>query len=194
MLLPFEGLGVDTTWEFRLLKRAYAFDFRTIADVLVTLEYTDSHAARQVVARSAALLGLFRRTRRDLSDGRLCLELSVATPTSTPTVVYVGKCTNPISRPETQLRLRSSRGSRRERHCLRDRLVARGPEGGLRRGVATRDRTWDWKIGGRAEPSSTPVCIMTSRAKERGRSPRGTGSRYPRAPALMGEGGMARST
>lgn len=51
MLLPFEGLGVDTTWEFRLPKPANAFDFRTIADVLVTLDYTalDSPTYRQQV-------------------------------------------------------------------------------------------------------------------------------------------------
>ena len=53
MLLPFEGLGVDTTWEFRLPKPANAFDFRTIADVLVTLNYTalDSPTYRQQVIR-----------------------------------------------------------------------------------------------------------------------------------------------
>lgn len=49
MLLPFEGLGVATSWEFRLPKAANAFDFRTIADVLVTIEYTalDSPIYRQ---------------------------------------------------------------------------------------------------------------------------------------------------
>lgn len=53
MLLPFEGLGVDTTWEFRLPKAANAFDFRTIADVLVTIEYTalDSPIYRQQVIK-----------------------------------------------------------------------------------------------------------------------------------------------
>jgi hypothetical protein len=40
MLLPFEGLGVDGTWELRLPRAANAFDFRTIADVLLTVEYT----------------------------------------------------------------------------------------------------------------------------------------------------------
>lgn len=40
MLLPFEGMGVDTVWEFRLPKPANPFDFNTIADVLVTIEYT----------------------------------------------------------------------------------------------------------------------------------------------------------
>jgi hypothetical protein len=40
MLLPFEGTGVDTTWEFRMPKTANFFDYRTIADVLITIEYT----------------------------------------------------------------------------------------------------------------------------------------------------------
>jgi hypothetical protein len=40
MLLPFEGLGVDTIWEFRMPKAANFFDYRTIADVILTLEYT----------------------------------------------------------------------------------------------------------------------------------------------------------
>lgn len=40
MLVPFEGIGVDTTWEFRLPKASNPFDFSTIADVLVTIEYT----------------------------------------------------------------------------------------------------------------------------------------------------------
>jgi hypothetical protein len=40
MLLPFEGLGVDTTWEFRMPKAANFFDYDTIADVLLTIDYT----------------------------------------------------------------------------------------------------------------------------------------------------------
>jgi hypothetical protein len=53
MLLPFEGLGVDTVWEFRMPRPANAFDFNTIADVLVTLDYTalDSPTYRQQVIR-----------------------------------------------------------------------------------------------------------------------------------------------
>lgn len=39
-LLPFEGMGVDTAWEFRMPRAANLFDFDSIADVLVTLEYT----------------------------------------------------------------------------------------------------------------------------------------------------------
>ena len=40
MLLPFEGLGVAGSWEFRMPHAANAFNFGTIADVLVTIEYT----------------------------------------------------------------------------------------------------------------------------------------------------------
>jgi hypothetical protein len=40
LLLPFEGMGVDATWELRLPRPANPFDFSTIADVLVTFEYT----------------------------------------------------------------------------------------------------------------------------------------------------------
>ncbi|WP_201574713.1 hypothetical protein [Psychrobacter sp. H8-1] len=40
MLFPFEGNGVDTRWEFRLPKASNPMDFNTIADVLLTIEYT----------------------------------------------------------------------------------------------------------------------------------------------------------
>lgn len=40
MLAPFEGIGVDTIWEFKLPKAANQFNYDTIADVLVTLDYT----------------------------------------------------------------------------------------------------------------------------------------------------------
>ena len=40
MLFPFEGNGVDSTWEFRMPKAANQFDYRTIANVLITIEYT----------------------------------------------------------------------------------------------------------------------------------------------------------
>jgi hypothetical protein len=45
MLRPFEGMGVDTTWELRMPRAANPFiDYRTIADVLVTIEYTALHS------------------------------------------------------------------------------------------------------------------------------------------------------
>jgi len=40
MLLPFEPTGVDALWEFQMPKAANPFDYSTIADVLVTIEYT----------------------------------------------------------------------------------------------------------------------------------------------------------
>jgi hypothetical protein len=40
VLVPFEGMGVDTAWEFRMPKAANPFDYDTLADVLVTIEYT----------------------------------------------------------------------------------------------------------------------------------------------------------
>lgn len=54
MLLPFESMGVDTTWEFQMPRAANPFDFRTIADVLVTIEYTalNNYDYRQQVIKT----------------------------------------------------------------------------------------------------------------------------------------------
>lgn len=51
LLLPFEGIGVDTFWELRMPKAANLFDYRTIADILITIEYTalNSYDYRQQV-------------------------------------------------------------------------------------------------------------------------------------------------
>jgi hypothetical protein len=51
MLLPFENIGVDTIWELRMPKAANLFQYSTIADVLLTIEYTalDSFIYRQQV-------------------------------------------------------------------------------------------------------------------------------------------------
>jgi hypothetical protein len=40
MLGFFEGIGVDGFWEFRMPRASNPFDYKTIADVLVTIEYT----------------------------------------------------------------------------------------------------------------------------------------------------------
>jgi Tc toxin complex TcA C-terminal TcB-binding domain len=40
MLLPFEDLGVDTSWEFVMPKAANPFDYTTVADVLLSINYT----------------------------------------------------------------------------------------------------------------------------------------------------------
>ena len=54
MLLPFEGMGVDTVWQPSLPKAANPFDYRTIADVLLAIEYTalDSPDHRRNVIES----------------------------------------------------------------------------------------------------------------------------------------------
>lgn len=54
MLFPFESLGVGTTWEFRLPQAANLFDYNTIADVLLTIEYTalDNFDYRQQVIQT----------------------------------------------------------------------------------------------------------------------------------------------
>jgi len=40
LLLPFEDLGVDTSWEFMMPQAANPFDYTTIADVLLAIDYT----------------------------------------------------------------------------------------------------------------------------------------------------------
>jgi hypothetical protein len=55
VLVPFEGIGVDTAWEFRMPRPANPISFDGIADVLVTIDYTalDSWALRQQVLRES---------------------------------------------------------------------------------------------------------------------------------------------
>lgn len=40
LLLPFESMGVDTNWEFRLPRAGNRFDFSTITDILFSMDYT----------------------------------------------------------------------------------------------------------------------------------------------------------
>lgn len=54
LLYPFEGMGVDASWEFRLPRAANQFDFGTIFDVLFALEYTALNSSvyyKQVIER-----------------------------------------------------------------------------------------------------------------------------------------------
>jgi Tc toxin complex TcA C-terminal TcB-binding domain len=44
MLAPFERIGVDTTWQLRLPKAANPFHFDSIADVVMTIDYTALHS------------------------------------------------------------------------------------------------------------------------------------------------------
>ncbi|HEX6045640.1 MAG TPA: neuraminidase-like domain-containing protein [Pyrinomonadaceae bacterium] len=40
LLLPFEGLGVESSWEFQMPKASNFINYDSIADVLITIEYT----------------------------------------------------------------------------------------------------------------------------------------------------------
>jgi hypothetical protein len=57
MLIPFEGTGVDAQWELRMLKASNQFNYDTIADVLLTVEYTalNSFDYQAMVIQSPAL-------------------------------------------------------------------------------------------------------------------------------------------
>lgn len=60
MLLPFESMGVATSWEFQLPKPANQFDYRTIADLLLTVEYTalsSQDHRQQVIQRLSPRIG-----------------------------------------------------------------------------------------------------------------------------------------
>jgi hypothetical protein len=60
MLLPFEGLGVETQWTLALPRGNNRFNFDSIADVLLTIEYTAEHDAvyegRQKDAQAAVVV------------------------------------------------------------------------------------------------------------------------------------------
>lgn len=43
-LFPFEHTGVETTWNFSMPKASNRFDYSSIADVLITIEYTALHS------------------------------------------------------------------------------------------------------------------------------------------------------
>lgn len=54
LMMPFEFMGVDTVWNLEMPKAANPFDYRTIADVLLTIEYTTLSSLdyrRQVIQR-----------------------------------------------------------------------------------------------------------------------------------------------
>jgi hypothetical protein len=62
LLLPFEGMGVDAVWRLELPRAANPFDFRTIADVLLTIEYTTLDSAEH---RRGVISGLDRTVSGD---------------------------------------------------------------------------------------------------------------------------------
>ncbi len=54
MFLPFESMGVDAAWQFAMPKAANGFDYSTIADILITVDYTalNSYDYRQQVLQT----------------------------------------------------------------------------------------------------------------------------------------------
>ena len=59
-LLPFEGIGVETDWILEMPKAANPIDFRTIADVLITIDYMaleDAGYRQQVLQRLDNMTG-----------------------------------------------------------------------------------------------------------------------------------------
>lgn len=53
LLFPFEGQGVDTSWQLEMPQAANPFDYRTVADVFITIDYTAQFSAgyrRQVIS------------------------------------------------------------------------------------------------------------------------------------------------
>jgi hypothetical protein len=73
LLFPFEGSGVDTTWLLELPRAGNPFDFDTIFDVVMTIEYTARHSSelrdRVVKQLSRQFLGdQSFSVRRDLPD------------------------------------------------------------------------------------------------------------------------------
>ncbi len=91
MLLPFEGNGVDTRWEFRLPKASNPMDFNTIADVLLTIEYTALHnrTYQEQIQRELDIYTSFDRAfsfRQEFSDAWYDLH----NPDQTDTPMSVG--------------------------------------------------------------------------------------------------------
>ena len=58
MLLPFEGMGVAANWAFSMPRAANSLDYSTVADVLVTIEYTALHSD----AHRERVIGSLNRT------------------------------------------------------------------------------------------------------------------------------------
>lgn len=90
MLVPFEFLGVEGMWEFRLPKAANRIDSQTIADVLITIDYTalDSGEYReQVLNRLERRAGADRAFsfRQDFADA--WYDLHNPDQTATPMMV-----------------------------------------------------------------------------------------------------------
>lgn len=63
LLLPFEDLGVEGTWELRLPRASNPWDFRSLADVLVSIDYTALHSFDYEQEMLASLTARVSQTR-----------------------------------------------------------------------------------------------------------------------------------
>jgi hypothetical protein len=94
MVAPFEGIGVDTTWEFRMPKAAnLGVDYSTIAEVLLTIDYAalNSFDYRQQVLQTLKPTVTADRAfsfRHDFADQ--WYDLHNPDQTLTPMVVHFG--------------------------------------------------------------------------------------------------------
>ncbi len=73
LLMPFESMGVDTSWEFEMPGAANQFDFNTIADIIITIDYTALYSdeyRRQVIQQLDPLVSADRAysIRNDFPD------------------------------------------------------------------------------------------------------------------------------
>jgi hypothetical protein len=87
LLNPFEGMGVESRWEFKLPQFTNRFDFNNIADVLITVNYTaiDSYLYRYQILQELDNKLTFNRAfsfRNDFPDQ--WFELSEAEAGNTP--------------------------------------------------------------------------------------------------------------
>ena len=58
MLLPFEGMGVETQWTLELPRQNNRFDFNTIADAILTIDYTAEYSREYEMAQRAQRTGV----------------------------------------------------------------------------------------------------------------------------------------
>jgi hypothetical protein len=90
LLLPFEGLGVDTSWTLEMPRPANPFDFETIADVFFTIDYTALSSLElrdRVVQKMPPISGgdIAFSVKSDLPD--IWYELANPADTTTPLTV-----------------------------------------------------------------------------------------------------------
>jgi hypothetical protein len=90
LLPPFQGLGVDTSWELKMPKAANPIDYSTIADVIVVIDYTALDSPdyrRQVIQGLSRSFGADRGYSFKQQFADAWYELNNPEQSSTPMVV-----------------------------------------------------------------------------------------------------------